>query len=309
MQHYPVMLDQVIESLSIKPNGMYVDCTFGRGGHSSAILSRLSEQGCLLALDRDRSALESEEAIAFLSDQRTSLKHCSFSGLKEQLAAINKWGQVDGVLFDLGVSSPQLDEASRGFSFMRDGPLDMRMDVSTGQSAMDWLATVTEHEIVRVLFEYGEERYARRIAKAIVTHRAQQPITTTKQLADLVTESIPLRERHKHPATRTFQAIRIEINQELIQIETALQQASSALTAGGRLVVIAFHSLEDRLVKRYLKAESGRKFDPGKLPIKQADIPKGQLKIIGKAVKASAQEISSNPRARSAIMRVAEKCA
>lgn len=308
MQHYPVMLDQAIESLSIKPNGMYVDCTFGRGGHSSAILSRLSEQGCLLALDRDISALESEQAAVFLQDRRASLKHSSFSDLKQQLTAINKWGQVDGVLFDLGVSSPQLDEASRGFSFLRDGPLDMRMDVSVGQSAMDWLATVAEHEISRVLFEYGEERYARRIAKAIVAYRAQTPITTTKQLAELVTEAMPLRERHKHPATRTFQAIRIEINQELVQISTALQQASSALTTGGRLVVIAFHSLEDRLVKRYLKAESGRKFDPGKLPIKQADIPKGQLKIIGKAIKASEQEISSNPRARSAIMRVAEKC-
>lgn len=307
MQHKPVMLDEAVRQLAIKPEGIYVDCTFGRGGHSLAILSGLGAMGRLLAMDRDNEAIASEAAGRLFKDPRFSLRHASFNELERMAREAGVWGRVDGVLLDLGVSSPQLDNPDRGFSFLHDGPLDMRMDSSSGQSAAQWLADVTEKELVQVLFDYGEERFARRIAKAIVQARASSPISTTKQLAELAIAAVPFVDKHKHPATRTFQAIRIAVNNELEQLQAVLQQALSVLGPRGRLVVISFHSLEDRIVKRFIKAESGGKFDPGKLPVKEADIAKGMLIRIGKAIRASHEESALNPRARSAIMRIAER--
>jgi 16S rRNA (cytosine1402-N4)-methyltransferase len=240
-------------------------------------------------------------------DKRFKLKHSCFSQLENIVSSDGLVGKVDGILLDLGVSSPQLDTPERGFSFLRDGPLDMRMDSTTGVSAEQWLSSVDEKELVKVLFEYGEEKFARRIARAILEQRVKSPITTTKQLADLIEDVVPLREKHKHPATRTFQAIRIEINKELDELSTVLDQAIRVLGPGGKLVVISFHSLEDRIVKRFIRNESGAKHNPGKLPIKEVDILKGVLKKPSKGFKASAQEISQNPRSRSAVMRVAEK--
>jgi len=216
-------------------------------------------------------------------------------------------GKIDGVLMDLGVSSPQLDNSERGFSFLRDGPLDMRMDGTAGLTAEQWLASVDEKELVKVLFEYGEERFARRIARAIVERRVETPITTTRELAKLIEDVVPLKEKHKHPATRSFQAIRIEINSELDELKSVLQQSARVLAPGGRMVVISFHSLEDRIVKRFIRSESGAKYNPGKLPIKEADIAKGILKSVGKALKATLQETAQNPRSRSAMLRVAER--
>lgn len=307
MVHLPVLFQEAMEQLAIRPDGFYIDCTFGRGGHSRGILNLLGESGRLLALDRDSDAIHSPDAQALLQDSRLCLQHSCFSALSSAAQQAGATHGVDGILLDLGVSSPQLDNAERGFSFLKDGPLDMRMDTSKGLSAEQWLATVPEAQLVKVLFEYGEERYARRIAAAIVAERAIQPISTTRQLAKLIENTIPNKEKHKHPATRSFQAIRIEVNQELEEIRTALQQALLVLKPGGRLVVIAFHSLEDRLVKRFINDESGAKHHPGKLPIKEVDIAKGVLKKMGKAIKASDSEIQSNVRSRSAIMRVAEK--
>ncbi len=307
MVHLPVMLAEVLEQLAIRSEGFYLDCTFGRGGHSAAILKHLGPAGRLLALDRDREAIHSEAAEALVKDPRFQLQHSCFSDLKKAVNLTSDSDLLDGILLDLGVSSPQLDNATRGFSFLKDGPLDMRMDSSAGLSAQQWLATVSEPHLVKILFEYGEERYARRIAAAIVAERCINPITTTRQLAKLIETSIPNKDQHKHPATRTFQAIRIEINQELEELKAALQQALQLLKPGGRLVIIAFHSLEDRMVKRFINNEAGAKYNPGKLPIREADITKGSLKKIGKAIKASAEEIQQNCRARSAIMRVAEK--
>ncbi|MEQ1638116.1 MAG: 16S rRNA (cytosine(1402)-N(4))-methyltransferase RsmH [Methylococcales bacterium] len=304
MVHLPVMLDEVQKQLAIRPDGYYLDCTFGRGGHSTAILKQLGTAGRLLALDRDREAIHSEAADLLSKDPRFELQQGCFSALAQ---VVDNVGVLDGILMDLGVSSPQLDNAERGFSFLRDGPLDMRMDNTIGQSAEQWLATVSEPHLVKVLFEYGEERFARRIAAGVIAGRLVNPITTTRQLAKLIENIIPYKELHKHPATRTFQAIRIEINQELEELKTALGQAVQVLKPGGRLVVIAFHSLEDRLVKRFINNEAGAKYNPGKLPIKEVDIRKGDLKKVGKAIKASAEETRHNLRARSAIMRVAEK--
>ncbi len=307
MHHKPVMLDEAVQQLTIKPEGIYLDCTFGRGGHSQAILAKLGQQGRLLALDRDSEAIASAQASELRQDPRFSLCQARF----DQLLAITRQARVaekvDGLLLDLGVSSPQLDTPGRGFSFLRDGPLDMRMDATAGQNASDWLMAVGEKDLARVLFEFGEERYARRIAGAIVTARANAPLATTKQLAELIAAAVPVVDKHKHPATRSFQAIRIAVNQELTQLQAVLPQALSVLKPGGRLVVIAFHSLEDRIVKRFINAEAGGKHDPGRLPVKQADIPKGELKKIGKAIKPNAAEMAANPRARSALMRVAEK--
>ncbi len=240
-------------------------------------------------------------------DKRFSLVHDCFSGLES--IALNKGliGKVDGILIDLGVSSPQLDNANRGFSFLRDGPLDMRMDINTGLSAEQWLAGVDEKTLIKVLFDYGEERFARRIAKAIVERRASSPINSTKQLAELVESAVPVKDKYKHAATRTFQAIRIEINKELNELKEVLEQSARLLGPHGRLVVISFHSLEDRIVKRFIRDEAGAKYNPGKLPIKEADITKGVFIKIGKAIKAGHQEIAQNPRARSAVMRVAER--
>jgi len=307
VEHLPVMVAEALQQLAIKKDGIYIDCTFGRGGHSQGILNLLGQYGQLLAIDRDSDAINSDYAQAMLTDERFKLKHSCFSELESIVKNANLAGKVDGILLDLGVSSPQLDNPERGFSFMRDGPLDMRMDGNTGVSAEQWLASVDERDLIKILFDYGEERFARRIARAIVEKRGQSPIATTRQLAELIEDAVPVREKHKHPATRTFQAIRIEINSELDELKAVLQQSARVLRPGGRLVVISFHSLEDRIVKRFFRDESGAKYNPGRLPIKEIDIAKGILKTMGKALKAGKYEINENPRARSAIMRVAER--
>lgn len=307
MEHLPVMLAEVLQQLDIKKDGIYLDGTFGRGGHSKEILNQLGASGRLLAFDRDSDAVNSEYAQIMSNDQRFQLMHSCFSGLERLLEDQGLAGKIDGILLDLGVSSPQLDNPERGFSFLRDGLLDMRMDTQAGISAADWLASVEESVLVKVLFEYGEERFARRIARAIIDKRVETPITTTRQLAKLIEDAVPFKEKHKHPATRSFQAIRIEINKELDELKDALQQSIRALKPGGRLVVISFHSLEDRIVKRFIRDESGAKYNPGKMPVRESDIEQGLLKKVGKALKAGSYEVSHNPRARSAVMRVAEK--
>lgn len=307
MEHLPVMSAEVLQQLAIKKDGIYIDCTFGRGGHSKLILDQLGREGQLLAFDCDSEAINSDFAKTLLGDERFRLVHSRFSELERTVNNANLSGRVDGILLDLGVSSPQLDSPGRGFSFLREGPLDMRMDDRAAVSAEQWLATVDEQNLVRVLFEYGEERFARRIARSVVETRAQTPITTTRALAELIEQAIPVQEKHKHPATRCFQAIRIEINKELDELKAALEQSVRILRQGGRLVVISFHSLEDRIVKRFIRDESGAKYDPGRLPVREVDIATGMLKKVGKALKAGKQEIAQNPRARSAVMRVAER--
>ncbi|MGZ5011725.1 MAG: 16S rRNA (cytosine(1402)-N(4))-methyltransferase RsmH [Methylobacter sp.] len=301
------MFAEALQQLAIKEDGVYLDCTFGRGGHSQGILNLLGPSGRLLAFDRDLDAINSDYAQSMLDDKRFKLKHTPFSELENIVASEGLVGKVDGILMDLGVSSPQLDNPERGFSFLRDGPLDMRMDGNAGVTAEQWLASVAEDQLVKVLFEYGEERFARRIAHAVIEKRVNTPITTTRELAKLIEDVVPVKEKHKHPATRSFQAIRIEINRELDELKDVLEQSARVLKPSGRLVVISFHSLEDRIVKRFIRAESGAKYNPGRLPIKEVDIAKGILKKTGKALKAGQQEIAQNPRARSAIMRVAEK--
>jgi 16S rRNA (cytosine1402-N4)-methyltransferase len=301
------MFAEALQQLAIKKDGTYMDCTFGRGGHSQGILDLLGPLGRLISFDRDLDAINSEYARTMLEDKRFELKHTPFSELENIVESEGLTGNVDGILMDLGVSSPQLDDSERGFSFLRDGPLDMRMDGNSGVTAEQWLAGVDEKILVKVLFEYGEERFARRIAHAIIEKRVESPITTTRALAKLIEESVPIKDKYKHPATRSFQAIRIEINSELDELKAVLQQAARILKPGGRLVVISFHSLEDRIVKRFIRAESGAKYNPGKLPIKEIDICKGILKKTGKALKAGPVEVAQNPRARSAIMRVAER--
>lgn len=305
--HQAVLYEEALQNLNLKVDGIYIDCTFGRGGHSAGILAKLGESGRLLALDRDIEAISCAEAHALGEDSRFSLHHACFAELGVVVEQHGYSGKVAGILMDLGVSSPQLDNAERGFSFLRDGPLDMRMDTSRGVSASEYLAQVDEQQLVQILFDYGEERFARRIARSIVEQRQQQPLQTTLQLAKLIENSVPFRDKHKHPATRTFQAIRIEVNQELEQVKTVLKQSLKALAPGGRLVVISFHSLEDRIVKRFIRDESGLKNNPGRLPVKEQDIARGQLKKVGKSIRAQQQELQSNPRARSAVLRVAEK--
>ena len=307
MEHLSVLFEESLQGLDIQPDGTYIDCTFGRGGHSKGILNCLGEGGRLLALDRDLAAINSVYAEEMRKDPRFELHHGCFSELETVIDQHGWKGKVDGVLMDLGVSSPQLDDSERGFSFLRDGPLDMRMDNSSGISAAEWLAQVDEQSLVKVLFEYGEERFARRIAKAVTERRLLSPLQTTGDLARLIEDVVPRREKHKHPATRSFQAIRIEINNELEEIKQGLQQAVNILGSGGRLVVISFHSLEDRIVKRFIRNETGRKFNPGRLPILEADIEQGVLKKVGKAIKAGKQELQQNPRARSAVLRIAIK--
>jgi len=307
VEHLPVMFAEALQQLAIREDGIYLDCTFGRGGHSQGILNLLGSSGRLLAFDRDLDAINSDYAQAMLEDKRFELKHTHFSELENIITSEGLAGKIDGILMDLGMSSPQLDNPERGFSFLRDGPLDMRMDGNAGVAAEQWLSSVDEKELVRVLFEYGEERFARRIAHAIIEKRVEAPITTTRELAKIIEGVIPLREKHKHPATRSFQAIRIEINSELDELKAVLQQSARILKPGGRLVVISFHSLEDRIVKRFIRAESGAKYNPGKLPIKEIDIAKGILKKTSKALKAGRQEVIQNARARSAVMRVAER--
>lgn len=309
--HVPVLLDEAIDALTIKPCGIYVDGTFGRGGHSERILSQLNERGRLIAFDKDVSAV----AVGNVTqDKRFCIVHASFSQLQQRLQQM-EITHIDGMLLDLGVSSPQLEDASRGFSFQSTGPLDMRMDVTRGESAAGWIATVTEDELKWVIKEYGEERYAQQIARAIIVARARQPIDTTWQLAEIVAGVVRSRQRQReimrHPATRTFQAIRIHINQELKELSITLPQSVELLSVGGRLVVISFHSLEDRLVKQFIQRETSAPSLPRQIPLRQEELQrwgKQKLKWIGK-IRPGPDELKNNPRARSAIMRVAERIA
>jgi 16S rRNA (cytosine1402-N4)-methyltransferase len=303
MTHTSVLLREAVELLVTDRSGFYVDATFGRGGHTRAILERLDARARLLAIDRDPAAIASGRE-QFAADARVCFEHARFDQLDDLLARHGASRGVDGLLLDLGVSSPQLDEAARGFSFMVDGPLDMRMDPSCGISAAQWIARATGTEIERVLREYGEERFARRIAAAIVRERAVQPIETTARLSDIVTRANPAWEKNKHPATRSFQAIRIFINEELEALQRVLDQGERALKPGGRLVVISFHSLEDRIAKRFIRDRSRPAQMPGLPPAHQA-----RLRRIGKSIRPGEDELRSNPRARSAVMRVAEKLA
>lgn len=301
--HATVLLNEAVEALEIKPDGVYVDGTFGRGGHSRLILQKLGERGRLIALDKDPTAIAAGKAIV---DTRFRLVHSGFEHVGEVLSSLGI-GKVDGILLDLGVSSPQLDDEQRGFSFRFDAPLDMRMDTSGGQTAAEWLAIADENELTEVIRDYGEERFARQIARAIVAARQEREIVTTKQLSDLVAQCVRTREPGKNPATRTFQAIRIYINRELEELESVLPQCVDQLKPGGRIAVISFHSLEDRMVKHFLReAAQGDKL-PKNVPIRAADVPQGKLRLVGKAVYASAEEVAANPRARSAVLRVAER--
>lgn len=306
-QHYSVLLRESVQALVGSPSGIYIDGTFGRGGHSRAILQQLQPNGRLLAFDKDPDAITQGNALA-ASDSRFHIVHSSFADLKTPVEQQGWVGQVDGVLLDLGVSSPQLDQAERGFSFMHDGPLDMRMNPTAGQSAAAWLNSVKEAELVQVLFDYGEERFARRIARAIVAFRQHTPFSRTRQLAEVVAAANPKWERDKHPATRSFQAIRIFINCELSDLQAGLEQALSVLKPGGRLVVISFHSLEDRIVKRFFKEGARGENFPKGLPI-PAHLMAPKLQLVGKSQKASGEEVEENIRSRSAVLRVAEKYA
>jgi 16S rRNA (cytosine1402-N4)-methyltransferase len=306
-EHTPVLRDEVLAGLAIRPDGCYCDATLGRGGHAAAILDALGPAGRVVAIDRDPDAIRAGQR-RFAGESRLTLVRGSFGPLEERVRTAGVEGELDGVLLDLGVSSPQLDEASRGFSFMQDGPLDMRMDNEAGPGAAQWLAKAGEREIAQVLGELGEERFARRIARAIVAARAVEPIVRTGQLAAIVAAAVPTREPGKHPATRTFQAIRIHVNGELEQLATALPQAVRLLSPGGRLCVISFHSLEDRIVKRFIRREE--QGDPvyAGLP----DVPphaRPRLRRVGGKVVASAAEVAANPRARSAVLRIAERVA
>jgi 16S rRNA (cytosine1402-N4)-methyltransferase len=305
--HKPVLFDEVLEGLAIKPDGIYVDCTFGRGGHAGAVLEKLGPEGRLLAIDKDPQAIEAAQA-RFGGDARFAIEQGSFTQLAE-LVEKRGWlerGGVDGVLLDLGVSSPQLDDAERGFSFRHDGDLDMRMDPTSGQSAAQWLAKAEAYDIRCVLREYGEEKFAKRIAYAIVQAREETPITSTAQLAALIADASPVHERGKDPATRSFQAIRIFINDELGDVKACMPQTLDVLRPGGRLAVISFHSLEDRIVKRFMRDEARGDFFPPDLPIPQSALSPSLL-LIGKAIRASAAEVALNPRARSAVLRLAER--
>ncbi|MBL8425466.1 MAG: 16S rRNA (cytosine(1402)-N(4))-methyltransferase RsmH [Candidatus Accumulibacter phosphatis] len=306
--HQTVLLQEAVEALAIKPAGTYVDGTFGRGGHSRAILQRLGTGGRLLAFDRDPQAVATASGEM---DARLLVRHERFGDLADALrrAGCEVEQGIDGVLLDIGVSSPQLDEHARGFSFRGDAPLDMRMDTTQGETAAQWLGRASEQEITEVIRNYGEERFAFQIAKKIVAARGERSVATTGELAALVRQTVRTREPGQDAATRTFQALRIHINQELEQLALVLPQAMTVLKAGGRLVVITFHSLEDRIVKRFLRDEAAPDRLPRKLPLRAADLPPPRLRLIGKPVRASAAEIAANPRARSAIMRVAEKLA
>ena len=306
-EHITVLLKEAVEALVTNADGFYVDGTFGRGGHSAELLNKVSENGIVLAIDKDPQAIESGREL-FKQDSRLRLVHGSFADMSNFVDDQSHMGKVSGVLLDLGVSSPQLDEADRGFSFMRDGPLDMRMDTSAGLSAAEWIASAEEQEISRVIKEYGEERFARRMASAVVRQRSKTPITRTVQLASILAAAHPAWERGKHPATKAFQAIRIFINRELDDLEVLLNRVIDVLEVGGRLVVISFHSLEDRRVKRFIRdQERGIKL-PKNLPVR--DVERGvRLKKVGKAIKPTDLEVGDNIRSRSAVMRVAERVA
>ncbi|AUM00914.1 16S rRNA (cytosine(1402)-N(4))-methyltransferase RsmH [Zoogloeaceae bacteirum Par-f-2] len=302
-QHVSVLLQEALDALAVRPDGVYVDGTFGRGGHSRAILARLGAAGRLIAFDRDPAAIAAGRS---LDDGRLTLVHAPFSALGDELDALGV-AKVDGVLLDLGVSSPQLDDAARGMSFRFDAPLDMRMDTSRGQTVAQWLAQASVGQITEVLREYGEERFAHAIAKAIAAARTRGAVATTGQLAAIVEKAVRTREPGQHPATRSFQALRIFINQELEELSRVLPEAVARLNPLGRLVVISFHSLEDRIVKRFMRDQARADRLPARLPLRADQLPKPRLVLVGKAVRPSEAEVAANPRARSAVMRVAER--
>ncbi|WP_157314413.1 16S rRNA (cytosine(1402)-N(4))-methyltransferase RsmH [Chitinibacter sp. GC72] len=301
--HRTVLLDEAVDALAIRPDGIYVDCTFGRGGHSRLILSKLGPAGRLISFDKDPYAIAE---AATISDSRFRIVHEGFVTLADSLAKLGVT-QIDGLLMDLGVSSPQLDDGSRGFSFRFDAPLDMRMDTTRGITAAEWINSADEKDIAEVVKDYGEERFARQVAAAIVTRRAVEPFTTTGELAAVVATAVRTREPGQDPATRTFQAVRIYVNRELEELSLTLPQALSLLKQGGRLSVIAFHSLEDRIVKRFMQDKSTGDRLPSRLPVMASEIAQAPLKIVCKPIRASEQEVKANPRARSAILRVAER--
>lgn len=304
-EHITVLLNEAVDSLDIREDGVYVDCTFGRGGHSKLILSRLGQNGRLIALDRDPLAIAAAERLK--DDPRFEIVRTEFSRLYDVVKERGLLGKIDGVLMDLGVSSPQLDDADRGFSFMNDGPLDMRMDPDKGMSAADFVNTASEKEIADVLWLYGEEKASRRIASAIVARRAEQPFERTSDLASLIAGKTR-GDFKKHPATRSFQAIRIKVNEELAEAEAALEASKSVLKTGGNLCVITFHSLEDRLVKRFLRGDGERPEIPRGLPVTEADLGYRRAFCPGKPIKPTEQEIAANPRSRSATLRTAKRC-
>jgi 16S rRNA (cytosine1402-N4)-methyltransferase len=304
--HITVLLHEAVDALEIKPDGIYVDGTFGYGGHSRLILERLGKDGRLIAFDKDLSAVTEGRVI---KDVGFHIVHSRFSRIQEELQKLGV-SQVDGVLLDLGVSSPQLEDASRGFSFRLNGPLDMRMDTSQGQTATEWIASVSEAQLGEVIKNYGEERFAKRIARAVVATRSRQPIVTTLQLAEIVATAVRSRKQNQNPATRTFQAIRIYLNQELEELSLSLPQCVELLNPGGRLVIISFHSLEDRIVKRFMRAAANPGLLPRRLPIRNKEMQNfspQKLRLVGKAVRPRENEVAVNPRARSAVMRVAER--
>jgi 16S rRNA (cytosine1402-N4)-methyltransferase len=304
--HITVLLNEAVDALNIKPAGTYIDGTFGRGGHSKKILSKLDKSGRLFAIDRDLAALEAGKQI---QDARFNIEHRHFSEIN-QLATSNNLTHVDGILLDLGISSPQIDEGERGFSFRFDGPLDMRMDQTRGKTVAELLVTISEQQLGEVIKHYGEERFAKQVARAIIKERTDgRAITTTGQLAKVVASAIPKVEPGQNPATRTFQALRIYVNQELEELSLILPKCLDLLAVGGRLVVISFHSLEDRIVKRFISSEENRDDLPSNFPIKAKDLPQPRLKMVGKAIKPNATEIKLNVRCRSAVMRVAERTA
>ena len=305
-KHTTVLLDEAVNGLNIRHDGIYIDGTFGRGGHSRLILSQLGAEGRLLAIDRDPQAIAAAQAI---DDPRFNIIHGPFSELAEYVRERDLQGKIDGILLDLGVSSPQLDDAERGFSFMRDGPLDMRMDPTRGQSAAQWLLTAEEADIAWVIKTYGEEKFGKRIARAIIERNREQPMTRTKELAAVVAAAMPVKDKFKHPATRTFQAIRIWINSELEEIEKALKGSIEALAPGGRLSIISFHSLEDRIVKRFMRENSRGPQVPAGLPMTEAQLNKlggRYLKALGKMMPGE-EEVAENTRARSSVLRIAER--
>ncbi len=309
--HFTVLLKEAVDGLAIIPDGIYIDGTFGRGGHSRFILSKLGQNGQLIGIDRDPRAIAEAQRI---QDPRFQIEHNTFSSIYQICEKENLIGKINGILLDLGVSSPQLDEAERGFSFMKDGPLDMRMDTTQGQSASEWLQNVSVEDLAWVLKTFGEERFAKRIAQAIVSFNQQArqnntpPLTRTLQLAQLIADAVPFKDKHKHPATRSFQAIRIYINAELDELEKVLQDALAVLAPEGRLSIISFHSLEDRMVKHFMRKQAKGIDIPKGLPIRESEIDRQQqLKVVGKAVKPTEEEIAQNPRSRSAVLRIGEK--
>jgi len=305
--HETVLMQEAIDALSIRKDGTYVDATFGRGGHSRLLLEQLGAEGRLIVFDKDPEAIEVATEMQ-QSDSRIEIVHAAFGEIETQLSSLGSAAGIDGILFDLGVSSPQLDNADRGFSFLREGPLDMRMNPEVGQSAEQWINSADEVEIADVLYQFGEERHSRRMARRVILERAEKRISTTAELAEIIKEANPSWERDKHPATRAFQGIRIFINDELGELERGLAQALKVLKLGGRLVVISFHSLEDRIVKKFIALQASGDNFPRDLPVSQ-EMLNPKLKSVGKRIKATAAEVERNPRARSAVMRVAEKIA